>query len=70
MLKDDILGGVSIWPRFITQDYYVWTQEWDDISEEVEEGLYSSLSPALAKQFDSFEPGINELVILCRKKRK
>ena len=70
MLKDDILGGSAIWPRFITQDYYIWTREWFDLYDEQKEGAYPFLSPALAKQFDSFDEGSNELVILCRKKRK
>ncbi len=67
-LEDDILGGSVIWPRFITADYYIWTREWYELSDEIKAGLYPSLSPALAKQFEGFNYGTNELVILCKRK--
>lgn len=70
MLKDDLLGGSAIWPRFITQDFYIWTCEWTELSEDVKKGLYPSLSPVLAKQFEYFNYGTNELIILCRKKKQ
>lgn len=68
-LKDDILGGSTIWPRFVTKDYYIWTREWYELSDEVKAGKYPALSPALAKQFERFNYGTNELVILCKKKK-
>lgn len=65
---DDILGGPTIWPRFMTDDYYIWTIEWYEILDGVREGVYN-LSPALKKQFDSFDYGTNELLILAKKRK-
>lgn len=68
-IKDDILGGPSIWPRFSIGNYYINTVEWYELSPEVKAGVFS-LSPALKKQFDSFDHGTNELMIICKKKTK
>lgn len=65
---DDILGGPAIWPRYITDDYYIYTVEWYNLSEEIKKGKYS-LAPALKEQFKKFGYSTNELIVMCRKKR-
>ena len=39
-ITDDILGGPAIWPRFVTEDYYIWTAEWYGLSDDVKAGVY------------------------------
>ena len=68
-ITDDILGGPSFWPRIVTDQYYIQTIEWYEILQDVKAGVYS-LAPALQKQFDSFTPGTNELLVLCRRKNR
>lgn len=66
-LQDDILGGPSIWPYWITKDYYMNVIEWYDLSEEIKNGEYS-LSPAFEKQLSGWGYDTNPLVILCYRK--
>lgn len=66
-LTDDILGGPSFWPHWTTNDYYINTIEWYDLSQELKNRHYT-LTPAFQKQFDNWGPDTNQLVILCRKK--
>ncbi|WP_439809477.1 6-bladed beta-propeller [Parabacteroides distasonis] len=65
---DDILGGPAIWPRYITDDYYMYTVEWYELSEEIKNGKYN-LAPALKEQFQKFGYSTNELIVMCRKKK-
>lgn len=65
---DDILGGPAIWPRYITEDYYICTVEWYELYPEVRKGNFN-LAPSLEKQFDSLGYDTNELIVLCRKKK-
>jgi hypothetical protein len=67
-ITDDILGAPATWPSWVTDDYYISTVEWYDLSQELKNGNYI-LAPALKKQFDSFDYGTNELVVLCRRKK-
>lgn len=67
-IKDDILGGPSIWPRWVTDDYYMNVVEWYDLEEMLKNGNYT-LAPALEKQFSTFTHGTNQLIILCHKKK-
>ncbi|MDD3040939.1 6-bladed beta-propeller [Bacteroides sp.] len=66
-LQDDIHGGPSVWPRFSTEEYYVGTVEWYELYPDVKAGKYS-LSPELKRQFDSFNYGTNELLIIGKKR--
>lgn len=67
-IVDDILGGPAIWPRYITDDYYMYTIEWYELSEEIKKGKYT-LAPALEEQFKKFGYSTNELIVMCRKKK-
>lgn len=66
-LQDDILGGPSIWPYWVTDDYYMNVVEWYDLSEEIKKGEYS-ISPAFKKQLSGWGYDTNPLVILCHRK--
>jgi len=66
---DDILGGPNFWPRWTTDDYYINTIEWSELSEKIEEEKYI-LSSTLQKQFENWGEDTNQLIILCRKKSK
>lgn len=65
-ITDDILGGPAIWPRWVTDHYYMSTVEWYELSEEIKKGNYT-LAPALEKQFAGFGYSTNELIVLCRR---
>lgn len=66
-IQDDILGGPAIWPRFCIENYYISTIEWYELFPDVKAGVYK-LSPDLKRQFDSFNHGTNELLVICKKK--
>ncbi|CAK7054080.1 MAG: hypothetical protein PARBB_02667 [Parabacteroides distasonis] len=66
---DDIMGGPAIWPRYVTDDYYMYTKEWYNLSEEIKNGNYN-LAPALKEQFKKFGYSTNELIVMCRKKKQ
>lgn len=65
---DDIMDGPAIWPRYVTDNYYVFTKEWYTLSEEIKNGNYN-LTPALKEQFKKFGYSTNELIVMCRKKK-
>lgn len=67
-ITDDILGGLTIWPRWVSDDYYISTVEWYSLSEELKNGNYI-LTPAFKKQFDSWGHDTNQLVVLCHRKK-
>lgn len=66
--RDNILGGPSIWPYWITDDYYMNVIEWYNLSEELRRGKYK-LSPVFQKQIAGFGNDTNPLVILCRRQK-
>ena len=65
---DDIMGGPAFWPRYVTDNYYMYTVEWYDLSEELKNGNYN-LAPALKEQFKKFGYSTNELIVMCRRKK-
>lgn len=67
-ITDDILGGPNLWPRWTTDNYYINTIEWYDLSQMLKKGEYT-LNPAFQKQYDGWGYDTNQLIILCRKKR-
>lgn len=67
-ITDDILGGPAIWPRWVSDDYYISTVEWYSLSEELKNGNYT-LDPTFKKQFDSWGHDTNQLILLCRKRK-
>lgn len=67
-IADDILGGPAIWPRWVTDDYYISTIEWYDLSQGIKNGNYA-LTPAFKKQFDNWGYDTNQLIVLGRRKR-
>ncbi len=67
-ITDDILGGPSFWPQWVTDDYYINVIEPHDLLDEVEKGDYT-LSPKLEKQLAGFDYGTNQLVILGHRKK-
>ena len=68
-ITDDILGGPAFWPRWTTDEYYINTMEWAELSEKMEEEK-CTLSTALQKQFENWGEDTNQLIILCKKKSK
>ena len=66
---DDITGGPSFWPEWIMDDYFIYAIGWYNLQEKIEEGNYE-LSPAVKKQFATFNDGTNDLLIMCKKKFK
>lgn len=68
-ITDDILGGPAFWPRWTTEEYYINTIEWAELSEKIEDEK-CALSPVLQKQFENWGEDTNQLIILCRKKSK
>ena len=68
-ITDDILGGPSIWPRWITDEYYINVVEGYDLLEELEEGDFSPSEP-FKKQLAGIGEDTNQLIILCHRKKK
>lgn len=67
-ITDDILGGPAIWPRWVTDDYYIGTVEWYDLSQELKSGNYT-LSPAFKQQFEHWGHDTNQLIVLGHRKK-
>ena len=65
---DDILGGPSIWPYWVTNDYYVGLIDPYSYKKKIKEGNYK-LSPAIQKTVDSWNHDTNIILMLCRKKK-
>lgn len=68
-LTDNILGGPNFWPCWTTDDYYINTTEWFDLSQKIKKGKLA-ISPAFQKQFESWGEDTNQLIVLCRRKKK
>lgn len=66
-LTDDILGGPNLWPRWTTDEYYISTIEWYELSQTLKKGDYT-LSPAFKNQLDGWGYDTNQLIVLCRRK--
>ena len=67
-IKDDISFGPSLWPEWVIDGYGVSAIEWYTLSNRIEEGNYEVSSAAQA-QFEKFNDGTNELLILYKLKR-
>jgi hypothetical protein len=65
---DDILGGPPIWPRWITDDYYMNVIEPYDLLNEIKDGKYT-LSPSFEQQLAGFGYNTNHLIVLFRRKK-
>ena len=65
---DDILVGPSIWPYWVTNDYYVGLIDPYSYKKKIKEGNYK-LSPAMQKTVDSWDHDTNIILMLCRKKK-
>jgi hypothetical protein len=65
-LQDDVLGGPSIWPYWITDNYYMSVIECYDLLDEIKKSKYF-LSSDFKKQISSWGYDTNPLVIVCRK---
>lgn len=67
-IKDDISFGPGLWPEWVIDGYGVSAIEWYTLSNRIEEGNYE-VSPAAQAQFENFDDGTNELLILYKLKR-
>lgn len=64
-IKDDISFGPNLWPEMVVDGYAVQTIEWYKLSKRIKEGNYT-VSEAAQKQFDTFDYGTNELLVMMR----
>jgi len=67
-ITDDILGGPSIWPYWVTDDHYIGMIDPYSYKKKIEEDDYK-LSPQLEKIVDDWNYDTNVLLMLCRKKK-
>ena len=67
-LTDDIQGGPPLWPRWISEDYYINTIEAHELLEKIKTGDYSP-SSKLNDLISRIGEDTNQLIILCRKKK-
>ena len=67
MITDDILGGPPIWPRWVTEKYYINVVECYELQETVEAGDYSPVE-SLKTQISGVGVDTNQLIILCHRK--
>jgi len=66
-ITDDILGGPPVWPRWITEKYYINTIEWHELKEQMNTGNYSPAEP-LKSQIPKIGEDTNQIIILCHRK--
>lgn len=65
---DDILGGPTIWPYWITDDYYIGLIDAYWYKEKLKKGNFK-LSPEMQKVVDSWNHDTNIILMLCHKKK-
>lgn len=65
---DDILGGPTIWPYWITDDYYIGLIDAYWYKEKLKKDDYK-LSPEMQKAVDSWNYDTNIILMLCHKKK-
>jgi hypothetical protein len=63
-ITDDILGGPSFWPYFITDEYYIGIVE----AYELKDRLHGVKSGYFTRLLASVDENSNQLLILCKKK--
>jgi len=66
-LIDDILGGPTIWPRWISEDYYFNAIEAYQLLEIINAGEYEPAT-LLKDLLSGINEDTNQLLIMCRKK--
>lgn len=66
-IEDDISFGPGLWPEWVIDGYGVSAIEWYTLSNRIEEGNYE-VSPAAKAQFEKFDDGTNELLVLYKLK--
>ncbi|MDR2773647.1 MAG: 6-bladed beta-propeller [Tannerella sp.] len=66
-LTDDLLGGPPVWPRWITDEYYIDMITAHELLEHTKSGTFTPPSP-LKEQLSRMNGESNDLVILCRRK--
>jgi hypothetical protein len=67
-ITDDITGGPPVWPRWASEDYYIFAIEAQELLEKVETGDYSP-SPQLEEFLSRIGVDTNQLIVLCHKKK-
>ena len=66
-ITDDIMGGPPVWPRWISDKYYISAIESIELQEQVEAGGYSP-SPQLKELLSRIGEDTNQLIVLFHKK--
>ena len=67
-ITDDILGGPPLWPRWVSDEYYINAIEAYELLEKVDSGEYSP-SVQLKGLLSRIGEDSNQLIVLCSKKK-
>ncbi|MDR0574966.1 MAG: 6-bladed beta-propeller [Tannerella sp.] len=65
---DDLLGGPPVWPRWISNEYYMSPITAEILLEKVRSGDFIPPAP-LKEQLSRMNEGSNDLIILCHRKK-
>ncbi|HCC50775.1 MAG TPA: hypothetical protein DEQ30_00930 [Porphyromonadaceae bacterium] len=67
-ITDNIQGGPPIWPRWISNEYYMSAVESSELLEKTEAGEYTP-SASLQELLSRIDEDSNDLIILCQRKK-
>ena len=66
-ITDDIMGGPNVWPLWITDKYYIYAINRDELQKQMDTGNYSPVEP-LKSQLSRIGEIANQIIILCHRK--
>jgi hypothetical protein len=68
-ITDDILGGPPVWPRWLSDEYYMNMITAEDLLEQIKAGQFTRSLPLTEEQLSRINGESNDLIILCHRKK-